>query len=130
MVDNTDVEAPTQEEVVPILISSKDPPKKIPLGQLYIQTHPYTQELPPPRSTPPKLTAPPYWPFRTLEDFEQAELFDISEASNETINMQLSLNRKLQKGNSPITLKNARELHETLDRAQVLDIEKVSSFIE
>jgi hypothetical protein len=64
------------------------------------------------------------WPFVTLADFEQAEIFDEAELSNTMINKQLELNLRIQTDQKPITLRNAAELHETLDRAQVLDDER------
>jgi hypothetical protein len=123
------------EPIPPILISKNDPPQKLPLGQLYIQTHPFTQGAPSSSRAPPLTNSlPPYWPFKTLADFEQAEIFDEGELSNTAINRQLDLNHKLQGTETGdiskysdriITLRTANELRKILDSAQVLDEEKV-----
>lgn len=52
----------------------------------------------------------PWHPFRSREDFEQAEIFVRFDASNPQMDNQLNLNRR---SGSRISLKNSREVHET-----------------
>lgn len=75
---------------------------------------PYFSPSPPPAIAPATLTA--WHPFRTREDFEQAEIFVRFEASNPQMDDQLNLIRRSAISGSTITLKNAREVHETLAR--------------
>ena len=98
------------------------------LGQTLIIYHPHAQR--PPEVVPTRElstfvrnpdaledriddTRPPYYPFKTLGDFEQTELFIKRDCADPFINEQLELWR--QHGpNSNVTLKNAREMHQRL----------------
>lgn len=57
----------------------------------------------------------PWSPFRTREDFEQAELFALHSCSDVLINGQLSLIRRACGSETKITLQSAKELHELLE---------------
>lgn len=59
---------------------------------------------------------PPYFPFKTLTDFEQAELFVKRDCTDSHINDQLALRRRHPR-DTGITLKNAREMHQYLQAA-------------
>jgi hypothetical protein len=61
---------------------------------------------------------PPYFPFKTLADFEQTELFVRRDHTDGEINHQLDLWRR----HAPctgVTLSNAREMHQFLETAGV-----------
>lgn len=55
----------------------------------------------------------PYFPFKTLADFEQTELFIKRNCADPFINEQLDLWSRYGSNNS-VTLKNAREMHRCL----------------
>ena len=57
---------------------------------------------------------PPWHPFRTRLDFEQAELFLCTNASNPYIDSQLKLIHAGAPSGHGITLKSAREFHTIL----------------
>ena len=60
----------------------------------------------------------PHFPFKTLADFEQTELFIRRDHTDGEINDQLDLWRR----HAPcagVTLKNAREMHQYLDAAGI-----------
>jgi len=98
------------------------------LGQTLIIYHPHAQR--PPQVIPtselstfsrnPDIsedpiddTRPPYFPFRSLADFEQTELFIKRNCADPFVNKQLDLWR-CYAPNSGVTLKNAREMHQCL----------------
>lgn len=61
---------------------------------------------------------PPYFPFRTLADFEQTELFVRRDNTDPQIDEQLNLWRRHAPGVG-VTLKNAREMHQHLEAAGI-----------
>ena len=61
---------------------------------------------------------PPYFPFRTLADFEQSELFVRRDHTDGEINDQLDIWRRHAPGTG-MTLKNAREMHQYLEAAGI-----------
>lgn len=63
---------------------------------------------------------PSYFPFKTLADFEQTELFIKRDHTDPQINEQLDLWRRHGPDGS-VTLKNAREMHQYLQTAGVDD---------
>ena len=63
---------------------------------------------------------PPYFPFRTLADFEQTELFVKHDHTNPQIDDQLDLWRRHAPGVG-VTLRNAREMHKFLEAAGIED---------
>ena len=63
---------------------------------------------------------PPYFPFETLADFEQTELFVKRNCADPFINEQLDLWKRYAP-NGDVTLKNAREMHQCLWAAAVED---------
>ena len=65
-------------------------------------------------------SGPPYFPFKTLADFEQTELFVKRDQTDSEINDQLGLWRRHANGEG-VTLKNAREMHQCLEAAGVED---------
>ena len=98
------------------------------LGQTLVVYHPHAQRLPQviPTSELPTLsrhpniledctddTRPPYFPFETLADFEQTEIFVKRNCTDPFINEQLDLWRRYAP-NDGVTLKNAREMHQYL----------------
>ena len=63
---------------------------------------------------------PPFWPFRTLGDFEQTEFFVTNNFSNRQIDEQLQLltdHTKPRYRGGGITLSNSREMHKLLCQA-------------
>ncbi|KAG8790704.1 hypothetical protein FRC16_000755 [Serendipita sp. 398] len=103
------------------IVSKEPPPFNLPIGQIYIQQHPFAGEHIPSLNTSPLRTQRTYWPFETLGDFEQAEIFDQSEASIKAINAQLNLIQRVQGPDRSITLRNATDLRNTLEKAMLLD---------
>ena len=98
------------------------------LGQTLIVYHPHAQRLPqvipsselPTFSRHPDIleghiddTRPPYFPFKTLADFEQTEIFVKRNCTDSFINEQLDLWRRYAPYDG-VTLKNAREMHQYL----------------
>jgi len=69
---------------------------------------------------PPPLdgSRPPHFPFKTLADFEQTELFVKRDHTDPQIDEQLKLWKRHAPG-SAVTLKNAREMHRCLQVAGV-----------
>ena len=61
-------------------------------------------------------TRPPYFPFKSLADFEQTELFVRDDHTDGGINRQLDLWRCHAPGTG-VMLKNAREMHQRLEAA-------------
>jgi hypothetical protein len=61
---------------------------------------------------------PPYFPFKSLADFEQTEIFVKRDHTDSEINDQLSLWGCHANGEG-VTLKNAREMHRCLEAAGV-----------
>ena len=61
-------------------------------------------------------TRPPYFPFKSLADFEQTELFVRDDHTDGGINRQLDLWRRHAPGTG-VMLKNAREMHQCLEAA-------------
>lgn len=69
----------------------------------------------------------PYFPFRSLADFEQTELFVRHDCTDGEINGQLDLWRRHGSGTG-VTLKNAREMHQYLEAAGIEeDVSQVRS---
>ena len=98
------------------------------LGQTLVVYHPHAQRAPQVIPTKELSTfsrnshfledpvddpRPPYFPFKTLADFEQTELFIKRNCADPFINEQLDLWRRYA-SNSGVTLKNAREMHRCL----------------
>jgi len=98
------------------------------LGQTLIVYHPHAQR--PPEVVPTRElstftrnpdaledyvddTRPPYFPFETLADFEQTELFIKRNCADPFINEELDLWTR-HGPTSDVTLKNAREMHQHL----------------
>ena len=98
------------------------------LGQTLIVYHPHAQR--PPEVVPSRElstftrnpdaledyvddTRPPYFPFETLADFEQIELFIKRNCADPFVNEQLDL-WKQHGPSSNVTLKNTREMHQCL----------------
>ena len=103
------------------------------LGKTLIVYHPHSKLPPkiidtdlPQRLTSPNLRLdgmfddeddPPYWPFRTLGDFEQTEFFVTNNFSNRQIDHQLRLLTDHTRPPYPgggISLSSAREMHKLL----------------
>ena len=75
--------------------------------------HPQDLEEPPRDNS-----QPPYFPFKTLADFEQTELFIKRDHSDPEIDEQLDLWRR-HAPSTGVTLKNAREMHQHLQAAGI-----------
>ena len=70
---------------------------------------------------------PPYFPFKTLADFELTELFVKHDHTDGEINDQLDLWNRHAHG-TDVTLENAREVHRHLEAAGIEeDISQVKS---
>ncbi|CAG7854463.1 SubName: Full=Uncharacterized protein {ECO:0000313/EMBL:CCA69759.1} [Serendipita indica DSM 11827] len=109
------------QEDLPIVVSKQPPPALLPPGQRWIQIHPSSNEGPLPERITKDVKLPPYWPFKTYFDFEQAELFLKGHASLDQMDAQLKLNWKGQKGQGPQTVRSAKELLAIWDQAIQLD---------
>src|ERR1700679_1700520 len=130
----------TLEPTVPLRITARDPQTwPLALGETLIVYHPHTGFLPkvvPTRelaalSRSPELgledlfgssnssSRPPYFPFKTLADFEQTELFVRRDHTDGEIDDQLGLWRRHAPAGTGVTLKNAREMHQCLQAAGV-----------
>lgn len=84
------------------------PPQVIPTRELSVfSRHPSVSD------DPVDDTRPPYFPFKTLADFEQTELFIRRNCADPAINEQLDLWRRYAPDGA-VTLKNAREIHKCL----------------
>jgi hypothetical protein len=96
-------------------------------GEIWVEYHPASGKAPeilcPGDHQPPPVTLPlhlsdknipPWHPFRTRLDFEQAELFLQTNASNTYIDSQLKLIHAGSPLDRGITLKSAKELHTIL----------------
>ena len=122
--DNTSVRNPTTwplelgETLIIYHPHAKRPPR-------VVQTAEVTQVLP---RCPEDLAVllpsdnlrPPYFPFKTLADFEQTELFVKRDHTDPQIDEQLDLWRR-HAPNASVTLKNAREMHKYLQAAGIED---------
>ena len=96
-------------------------------GEIWVEYHPASGKAPeifrPEDHQPPPVALPshpfdknmpPWHPFRTRLDFEQAELFLRTNASNPYIDSQLKLIHAGSPSDHGITLKSAKELHTIL----------------
>jgi hypothetical protein len=92
------------------------PPLVLPTREL--ATFSSTNPEGPEGSLPLDDSRPPYHPFKTLADFEQAELFVRRDHPDSQIDDQLDLWRR-HAPNVGVTLKNAREMHQYLQAAGI-----------
>ena len=103
---------------------AKRTPKVVPTRELAAASTSSEDLLPSWNADP---TRPPYFPFKTLADFEQTELFVRDNHTDGEINRQLDLWRR-HGSNAGVTLKNAREMHQCLEAAGLEeDISQVTS---
>lgn len=135
-IDPGDLDIPSQANI-------QDPKTwQLQLGETLVVYHPHskrppqvlsTKELLAPRQTPKSFESslplddsrPPYFPFKTLADFGQTELFVKRDQTDSHINEQLDLWRRHAPGTG-VTLRNAREMHKCLEAAGTEeDISKV-----
>jgi len=94
---------------------AKQPPQVIPTRELAnISRSPEDSE----NLLPLDDSQPPHFPFRTLADFEQTELFIKRDNTDPQIDEQLNLWRRHAPGVA-VTLKNAREMHQHLEAAGI-----------
>lgn len=97
-------------------------------GEVHVQKHPFTNTPPIviPRIARPRATLlPPYWPFKTKQEYKQAALFIKTGASISTINEQLEILHDIPGGHPTIGYRNAEELHKRLDLPSQFDESKV-----
>jgi len=66
---------------------------------------------------------PVYWPFKTRLDYLQSRYFIKMNHTDPEINGQLSLVHQMQRG--LVTLKNAKDVHQTFAKAVILPEDKV-----
>jgi hypothetical protein len=72
---------------------------------------------------------PPHYPFRSLADFEQTELFVGRDHTDGEIDDQLALWKRHAPG-SGVSLKNAREMHQYLQAVGIEeDLSEVSNVV-
>lgn len=83
------------------------------------------EDRPPSGSDP----QPPYFPFKSLADFEQTELFVRRDHTDGEIDDQLNLWQRHAAQGTGVTLKNAREMHRCLQAAGIEDDLSQVSFI-
>jgi hypothetical protein len=93
---------------------------------LYILRHPNaTRDL----SIKPAHTIAPiplFWPFKTKADYLQAKIFLKNNATDSQMTEQLQLNQMIQSGQDKMqTLKDAKDFHETLEKAVIFPEDKV-----
>ncbi|KAG8808271.1 hypothetical protein FRC17_004026 [Serendipita sp. 399] len=115
-------DAQSPKPIPDVIVSFDPPPPSLDSCGLYIQRHLYASS---PVST--KCELPPipvHWPFRTYEDYRQAEILLEAGSSSQIIDKQLALVQSVQADGGPVTLKNAKELYRTLDKASLGDAEK------
>jgi hypothetical protein len=96
-----------------------DAPPEEPLDptKIYIQRHPHHHMRPPTIPVPPKPAQLPYWPFKTQEDFELAELCINAGLPTKTVDNLVNLFHRVQSQPGSITLKSAKQMNETMDSA-------------
>ena len=104
-------------------------------GEIWVEYHPASGKHPEilrpqcavqhivPPAMPYDLAIPPWHPFRTRADFEQAELFLRHDCTDPYINDQLKLIRSSSPLDHSITLESAKDIHTIL--AQIPGIEDV-----
>ena len=111
-----------------------DRPTQLDEGEVWVEYHPASvrhpeilrpeQAAPIASISPPHdMGVPPWHPFRTRADFEQAELFLRYDCTDSYINGQLKLIHSGSPLGHSITLKSAKEMHTTL--AQIPRIENL-----
>jgi hypothetical protein len=110
-----------------------DRPSQLDEGEIWVEYHPASGRHPEilrpqgaapfsaTTSTPYDMAMPPWHPFRTRADFEQAELFLRHDCTDSYINAQLKLIHSGSPLGHSITLESAKEMHTTL--AQIPHIE-------
>ncbi|KAG9119795.1 hypothetical protein FRC07_005011, partial [Ceratobasidium sp. 392] len=96
-------------------------------GQVWVRRHPASGQASSLRSlsdhigessSPPSTTILSTWPFQTLADLTQTEVFVKHHASNSHMNDQLVLEQgKLQDPANPLTLRSAADVHAVLELA-------------
>jgi hypothetical protein len=96
-------------------------------GDVHVQKHPFANTPPTvsPRVAKPPATLPPYWPFKTKQEYKQAALFVKTGSSISTINEQLEILHDVPGGHPTISYKNAEELHKRLDLPSQFDESQV-----
>jgi hypothetical protein len=96
-----------------------DAPPEPPLDRtkIYIQRHPYSRTRPTVSPKPPTTSQRPYWPFKTQEDFELAEICIDAGLPTKTIERLVGLFHRVQSKPGSITVRNAKQMMETMDRA-------------
>jgi hypothetical protein len=95
--------------------------------EVHIQKHPFANSRPTlgPRTHQPRNYLPPYWPFKTKDDVDQASLFLKSNHSISDINKQLRIIHRRKGTGEGISFKNAEDFHAILDKAIDFDENKV-----
>lgn len=109
--------------------STNSAPGELQEGEVWVEYHPFLCKSPeiislsdhiPPRIVLPAVPfnpkVPPWHPFKTRSDFEQAELFLRSDAADPLINAQLRIIHEGSQSNHNITIKSAKELHSILEK--------------
>lgn len=122
--------SPTHSNLYPDVELGREDIPRLDEDQVWIKRHPSSKQPSGLLATPaasstrcnnvgsePQSALPPFFPFRTREDFLQAEIFSDKGADNDHINRQLALSSS---PGSKITMRNAKEYHETLARASHL----------
>lgn len=122
--------------------SETDRPPSLEEGEIWVEYHPLSGKTPEilrpgqsdhspvalPSNAPDPRT-PPWYPFRTRWDFEQAELFIRFGCTDSYMDNQLKLIKSGATSGHQITLSSSRVVHETLARIPVINqLPRVSAF--
>lgn len=115
-----------QEQEGDVVYIDCDPVAPLDPTKVYVHRHPHSQfyartpsSISPPQSdSHPK---PPYWPYKTREDFEFAELCLDAGLPTGTIERLIKLTNKIKKNPGCFTLKNAKQVMETADKATLFN---------
>jgi hypothetical protein len=125
-------EPPTQP-----ISSSSNQPTSLDEGEIWVEYHPASGKAPEilradssQSSVVPvpfefNSDVPPWHPFRSRTDFEQAELFLSYDCTDSFIDSQLKINNSRSPSSHGITMKSAKDMHRTL--AKVLQIEDLAT---
>jgi hypothetical protein len=115
-----------QEQEGDVVYIDCDPVAPLDPTKVYVHRHPHSQfyartpsSISPSQSdSPPKA---PYWPYKTREDFEFAELCLDAGLPTGTIERLIKLTNKIKENPGCFTLKNAKQVMETADKATLFN---------
>jgi len=130
-VEMEEAEGDTQEQDPTVIYIDDYPVPPLDPTKVYIHRHPHSRfnARTPQTTTPPQTelpNKPPYWPYKTYEDFEVAELCLDAGLSTGNISKLVKLIHRIKENPECFTLKNAREVMETADEDTLFNEAMVS----